>query len=296
MNSRPVYTLLMGGLGNQMFQYAAARAIAIRKNGDVRLDTSLLDAMHPDLTRRTFGLGGFEVSASIADKTEVEKFTTRSGLRGLTRRAADRVRPIHRRRVIYEQIPSFERRVLNASPPVYLSGFWQSEKYFKDVATTIRSDFRLRNPLSPAAERYMAEIKSSPSVSIHVRRGDYAQSKVLAVHGLLPAEYYRDAFVRISETGEQVTAFVFSDELDWARENIDLGAQIRFVDLGGGDTEHMELFLMAACTHHVVSNSTFGWWGAWLGETDGTRIVAPRRWIVDPAKKIDIIPERWMRA
>ncbi|MBA2688239.1 MAG: alpha-1,2-fucosyltransferase [Gemmatimonadaceae bacterium] len=295
MSSRPVYTLLMGGLGNQMFQYAVARAVAIRADGEVRLDTSLLDAMHPDLTPRTFGLGGFEVSATIATRTQAENFTTRAGVRGLVRRVGDRIRPLHLRRVIYEQDPAFDPHLLRARPPVYLSGFWQSEKYFTDVAHTIRSDFRLRQALSPPAEQYLAEIRSCDSVSVHVRRGDYAHTKALAVHGLLPSTYYGDAFNRLSQTGKDLTAFVFSDEIEWAKENIKLGAHTRFVDLGSG-SEHAEIFLMAACNHHVISNSTFGWWGAWIGEREGTRIVAPRLWLADASKKMDIIPERWMRA
>lgn len=295
MNASPVYTRLMGGLGNQMFQYAAARGVAIRNHGSVCLDTSLLDTPHSELTARTFGLGAFEVSASIAHKSEVDRFTNRSGARGLAVRIADRIRPMHHRRIVYEHSASFEKRILRARPPVYLSGFWQSEKYFKDVADIIRSDFRLRRPLPPVAAQYMAEIKSGVSVSVHVRRGDYAQGKTLAIHGLLPAEYYRDAFTRVSRTGEEATAFVFSDEIHWARKNIELGVETRFVDLQASDSEHAEILLMAECNHHVISNSTFGWWGAWLGEGEGTRIVAPQLWFADPSKEVDIIPERWIR-
>ncbi len=288
-----VCTQLMGGLGNQMFQYAIARAIALRHQAAVCLDVSLLDGAQPEITTRKYGLGEFNVAVVDLDPSVVQRMAERRGVLGVLQRVRDRYGPVHSRRMIYETRQTFDARLLGAEPPVYLSGYWQSEQYFIDVESIIRNDFTLGRPLSRTAERYRNEMRMN-SVSIHVRRGDYARNPAITkVHGLVPVDYYRAATARIG--GDNPTAFIFSDDLAWARENLHLGVATVFVDLNGDGTEHDELQLMASCTHHVIGNSTFGWWGAWLGERPETSVVAPRKWFVDPAFKTDIVPQRWLR-
>ena len=201
-----------------------------------------------------------------------------------------RRRIVRRRpRILVDPTLRFDPRVLNAGD-VRLIGYWQSEKYFVDLAGTIRSDFTPAGGDATLLDR----VESIESVSIHVRRGDYAtEPKVNALLGVLPPAYYEAAIERMQQLLAQPEFFVFSNDREWCKENLRIDAPHMFVTQS---TAHDDLHLMSMCRHHVVSNSSFAWWGAWLHEEPGTIVVAPERWFATPDFDTrDLVPERWLR-
>ncbi len=286
----------MGGLGNQMFQYAFARSIALRTGAEVVLDTSVLERTYAGVTRRVFALSGFSIVARVADSDEAAHMRLERGPLERLRKGADRILPLRYRRVVEDRFGGFNAAALRLRPPVYLSGYWQSEKYFIDHALDIRREFSLRQPLSARGQEYLAQIREQPSVSVHVRRGDYmANPANLAYHGVQEASYYRSAIQLLVAGHGPLRAFVFSDDRDWAREHLQFDARTTVVELTGDSADHEEIHLMASCDHHVISNSSFGWWGAWLGANEHRQVVAPQRWFAAPNVRSGIVPERWTR-
>lgn len=277
----------IGGLGNQLFQYALGRHLSVIHKRPLRFDTSGYTATKPDAKQgtRLFGLGAFSVTGQVATPQELQPFQMcrRPGTRGRLVRLANRCAPLRFRRYIVEPKRDFWRfrpSVL-ASPvaqSVLIEGYWQSEKYFKDIAETIRNDFRLKLPAEGLNAEMLSSIASLDSVSVHVRHGDNATS-IAKHHGVLPTAYYERATALIKERVPKVHFFVFSDDPDWSKENLRLPGPATFVVHNGDDKNYEDLRLMAACKHHVVGNSSFSWWGAWLGRKDGQIVFAPEKYM-----------------
>ncbi|TCT03964.1 alpha-1,2-fucosyltransferase [Aquabacter spiritensis] len=279
-----IVTRLAGGLGNQMFQYAAGRALALRRGTELRLDLSGLDAPGA----RAYGLGAFRLTAPAAAAGDLPP---------ARRSWADRLLGRPRRRLVEASL-RFDPAVIAAPDGTCLDGYWQSERYFLDQDAPIRADFTLRAPPDEANAALLDRIAGTTGICVHVRRGDYAADpQVRAVHGTCGPDYYRAALgLLIDRLGGDLTAFVFSDDPDWTRAHIALPVPTVYVTHNAADRPHEDLRLMQACRHHVIANSTLSWWGAWLGEKPGTLAVAPTRWFASPDRDArDIVPERWLR-
>jgi len=199
---------------------------------------------------------------------------------------------------------AFNQKIFDSKEDVYLDGYWQSEKYFSDFAEQIRKDFTLRNLLGGATQAMLTKIISDDqSVSLQIRRGDNAHSpSSMKTFGCPGIEYYEsciDALVNELKKndlfGNKINLYVFSDEIDWAKENFHSRFPITFVtsrDIALCE----EIALMKACKHNIISNSTFGWWGAWLNENPNKIVVAPKQWALLGAKNFrDLIPNGWIR-
>jgi hypothetical protein len=281
---------LMGGMGNQLFQFAAGRRLASRHGSELLLDLGWFRHEGKSVaTPRSFQLGGFEVAAGL---TELQPRV----LAGWERKRRWSLSSRRRLEVIRQRDSdaALDERVLGAPDDVLLLGYWQSEKYFVDAADVVRRE--LRFPDEPD-ERYahVDEIARNPSaVAVHVRRGDYvAHPETSAVHGALGRDYYRRALELVAARVEDSQFLAFSDEPEWVER--ELAPEFRLMVVTGGDA-HQELRLMSRCTHHVIANSSFSWWGAWLGEQNDSVVVAPARWFSDPGVDTSsVIPERWVR-
>jgi hypothetical protein len=286
-----VITRLDGGLGNQLFQYAAARRLAQARSAILKLDISaLLDSNRP------YALKHFNLVQAIATPADVGRFLGTSPP-ALRRRVIDRFLPYARRRGLRERHCHFDPAILDAGGDVYLNGFWQSERYFADIADLLRRELTLQAP-SDAENAALAErIGAVTAVSVHVRRGDYvAAPAATAVHGALPLTYYRAAAARVNATIPAARFFVFSDDAEWVQPHLRLGSPTTFVSHNGPESGHEDLRLMSLCRHHIIANSSFGWWGAWLGEHAGQLVITPHRWFVDVTKDTrDLIPARWLQ-
>ncbi len=289
---------LSGGLGNQMFQYAAGRALADRLGTDLGLDLRPLAAPNS----RPYWLGRFAIRAAVVDKREVfGAHGVRSLRRRLTTGVLERLQLLVRRprprfasatRVVH-QAPTYSDVLERATDHSWLSGYWQSETYFSHAADAIRADFTLRS-LSPASAAIAARLASTPyPVAVHVRRGDYAHvASTRAYHGLCSESYYRSAIAHVRCRVPGADFIWFSDEPDWVADH--LGSDAALVVTGNGDRPEEDLHLMTCCRRHVIANSSFSWWGAWLARSD--EVIAPRAWYQAPGlDDRDVVPSRWIR-
>lgn len=292
---RCVAVALSDGLGNQMFQYAAARAVSLRANLPLKID---LDILQKGDGFRRYMLDGFALKAEFLSDDERRALLGR-GATANTRRWIDRLRdelkPFHLRKGIIQKGWKFDRRLLCVRTPCHIRGYWLSEEYFSEFSDVIRADFAPRAPLEAKLSEVISGMKATESAALHVRRTDYLAPHTAGIHGVCPLEYYKSAVELIERKLNRVKWWIFSDDPDW------VSGQEFFRNLGEvvrGDIRNpwSDFWMMSACRHFVIANSTFSWWAAWLGEKNGSLIVAPRRWFVDPQRNCDrIVPRRWLK-
>jgi len=272
---------LAGGLGNQLFQYAAGRALAHRLECDLILDTSFFDRRG---RHRQFELGRFPIAA-LASRPLAPWWR-----RLLPRRHVRSDAPPVFREPHFHFAPAFEA----IDSPVCLEGYFQSEKYFARFAPQLRLELLPPPPASLAGKRLAEEIAGSRATILHVRRGDYvAGSKAASLYANCDLDYYTRALTAIGEPGP---VYVFSDDIPWARENLRKLGPLRFVGDGSPRDAVEDLKLMSLGFHHVIANSTFSWWGAWLAGPRKGRTIAPKGWFRDSAiDDSDLLPPNWER-
>ncbi len=288
---------LIGGLGNQMFQYAYAKNVAIKNGLEVKLDTLAYTkkdylALQDD-TKRNFILDKFATTLPLATESEVR--TLNPLWRKVVRKVSNKIRRINN-----YQYRSKETKPRDGS---YLSGFWQNENYFIENAEAIRGDLRLKHPFAPAAALVYEQIGTrNNSVSLHIRRGDYVTNAAASkFFGSLSTEYYKQALEYVAQKiGTDFTVFIFSDDIEWVRQTssqfVPQSADTVYVSDRNRITDHEELALMSACKHHVIANSSFSWWGAWLNPSQNKIVVAPKQWLTDPSiDTSEVTPKSWVR-
>lgn len=286
-----IYVRLYGGMGNQLFQYATARAVSLRASVPLGLDCRYLDGRP---THLVFALDHFAVDAEVNPPC-LPPFAKTQRLRYGLWRAGLLGRPSFLR----EQGLGFNQRVLMAGDETYLHGYFQTEKYFLDQEHQLREELRVSARLRGENKSWARRITDDHrSVSVHLRRGDYLHgARGEGTHGICDKGYYRRALLEIAErTGTEPRAYVFSDDPQWARDNLSLGLETFVIGHNGVHEAHEDLRLMSLCRHHVIANSTFSWWGAWLDGSPNSLTVAPKKWFAsDRLVNADIIPPRWLR-
>ena len=284
--SNTVTVRLNGGLGNQMFQYAAARAIALRNAASVELDMSWFGA-DPS---RAYALGPF----SIAAKPKIHFLDRVTKPRFLAKWLGKRTTRLP---VFEEAHFHYDEEILRIESPVLLKGFFQSERYFASVSQIIAEDFKIQTPPSAKALNILRQIEKTDAICVHFRRGDYIQKpKINASHGTASMEYYTSALEWIQLGLAHPHLFVFSDDPDWVRENFKPAIPMTLVDIHSASEAHEDLRLMAACQHFVIANSTFSWWAAWLGSDKAKRVAAPKRWFQSNKHDTrDLLPDSWKK-
>ena len=290
-----VVVRLEGGLGNQMFQYAAGRAVALLTGRQLLLDPAPIP-LGP--SARRFELPAFRIDGEPVKpltRTQI-RLQVGSRLPAVVRAAVRTVSP-RRWTLLRDEGHACDERLFTTPGDLVLEGAWQSAAYAdRDpaVAAQLRRDFALRQPFPGRLGAIAAEIAACEAVCVHVRRGDYVHDqKIAAFHGVLPLEYYSAAAARIGASSSP-TFFVFSDDLEWARGALRLPGPMRFVNEAAGLTPVMDQRLMAGCRHFIIANSTFSWWAAWLGEWPDKMVIAPRRWFAAAEPPAGIFPATWM--
>ena len=195
-----------------------------------------------------------------------------------------------------ERSPAFDPNILSLSDGVYLDGFWQSEKYFLDIEAILRKEFSLREPPSFRSLGLAKQITPSNAVSIHIRRGDYLAQDKIAFHGVCSLDYYLAAVTIISRRISSPHFFVFSDDHEWAEKNLKLSYPITFAHDSDNKKPYEDIWAMSLCSHHIIANSSFSWWGAWLSANPDKFVIAPKQWFrLQTMDAKDIVPERWLR-
>jgi len=290
---------LMGGIGNQMFQYAAARRLAHIHDTPLKLDLSWFSSVAATETVRNYELDTFAIKKDLAMPEEVEKLKTNNENRvyKLGRRFVNAIAPFYQETFVREKYYHFDPDILKLSSNVYLEGYWHSEKYFKDIEKIIRKEFKVG--IEPGEmNRQLAEaIDNTESVSIHVRRGDYVSNPITSqFHGTCTLDYYREAVGKITSQAQHAHFFVFSDDPAWVKENLGLVHPATYLDFNGPDKAYEDLRLMSLCKHHIIANSSFSWWGAWLGTNHKKIVFAPKRWFNNTKiNTMDLLPDSWVK-
>lgn len=285
---------LLGGLGNQMFQYAFGRALASRLGAELRFDASEFASSGA----RRYMLDPFNVGApQFASAAEIRGYV-HAGRIG--RRLTDywmRTKPVAARRYYKEPGFHYDPAYLQLSDDVYVDGYWQSPRYFSAIEDDLRDEFTPKRALSDHSARVLEQIQRGNAVSVHVRCGDYlSRAATSKVHGICGPAYYASALQQIAEQVERPRLFVFSDDLAWTRDHIRFPAGTTFVEGNGTERAFEDMWLMSRCRHQVIANSSFSWWAAWLNPSRGKIVIAPRQWFrksgIDTR---DLIPSAWVR-
>lgn len=293
---------LSGGLGNQMFEYAAAKALALKKNTKVRLDLTTLNHRLPGrgYVFRTYDLDLLNVNAEMTSLTEFSRYAKNSAY--VFSRIGAKIRSKVNPKSIFKEKEYylFDENIFSLPDDAYLDGFWQSRRYFEHCEDAIREEFSFRHPLSEKGKGLADKILHCQSVCINVRRGDYVSMKSNAdFFGVLPLEYFQQGIELVKQKVSDPHFFIFTDDLRWCKENFNLPENTFFVTQEYSGERYIEKFhLMTLCRHFIIPNSTFGWWAAWLSDNPGKIVIAPKQWITDPklnANTKDLISEGWIR-
>lgn len=283
-----IYTRIRGGLGNQLFQYCAARVLADSIDVDLGLDIREYSSESPfGMDLHHFKIrGDFNADGMIQHKDD-----------GLFSYAIDIIRG--KQRNIYKEAHlSFDPKLKTLGDNTYLKGYWQSEKYFRDSSKIIASDLKIITKPSSENIASLNQIESCLSVSLHIRRGDYvSNAKYNEKHGTCDLNYYLMAVnLLIEKLGNNIVIFAFSDDPDWVKENLKLPVKINYIRHNSSAKSYEDLRLMIHCQHHIIANSSFSWWGAWLDQNPEKIVIAPEQWFANPKNcNPDIFPPEWIR-
>ena len=280
-----------GGLGNQLFQYAAGRALSLRYGCDYQLDMT-----HAGSTRR-IGLDAFKITAPEADARTIGRLKRKKTqwmriMKILTGRDIRGDDP----HFILDRTPD-ELAALDIDPvrnDYYFEGYYQSWRNFRDCEETVRAELTPRVPLDGNNATLAAKAAACDSISLHVRRGDYFTPKFIKKFGVPLTGYYRRAMRWMAERVENPRFYVFSDDHAWVRDNLTFDWPAVFVEENNDTKTYCDILLMSACRHHIIANSSFSWWGAWLDPNPDKQVVVPDQWFLPPEEAPpDLIPPQW---
>jgi hypothetical protein len=303
-NSHPqrrVIVRFMAGLGNQLFQYAIGRRMAKDRNATLNLDAYWYDKSHNKAPHLPMGIHLYRTAGEMTfDKRWMEVWKPTSLPQRIWRKFEKQFLPMLWQRVIVEdQVrvksgQAFDPRILRAPrQDVYLRGYWPSPKYFEGVEDLVKEELTLKKEEGGPFGDYLARIRNSESVSVHIRRGDI---KNFPDFGMMGTGYYQKAFKLIQEKVREPRFFVFSDEIPEARKLLAGIPGCEFVELGSDSNPAYDVALMAACKHFINANSTFSWWGAWLSRNPAKIVIVPDQWLPGLGRQVeDIYLPDWIQ-
>jgi len=294
-----VIVQLKGGLGNQMFQYACGLSIALKRNSKLFLDTSFLrqnKQSSEHFTARKYELDLFKLSAQIAKNTYIKNILSSNSFIKLLN-----CFPNNSYTFFAESDLTDHEQLDQLPPKIYLSGYWQSEYYFKGFEEQIRKEFAFTREINATTNLISKKIQTAnAAVSIHLRRGDYVTSKVAnSVHGVCTLDYYQKAIELLCQEQNHKSFYIFSDDPDWTRKNLIINeGEVTYVSHNLRDDNWQDMYMMSLCRYHIIANSSFSWWGAWLSQQPNKIVIAPKDWFNDPEKNkksTTIVPNAWTR-
>ncbi|WP_299121659.1 alpha-1,2-fucosyltransferase [uncultured Tenacibaculum sp.] len=261
---------IVGGLGNQMFQYAYAKALQL-SGYDVKIDITKFKKykLH----------GGYQLDKYKIDLDSASSFAINLGKLGL-------------KKSLKEKSLLFNQDFKSIKGNEYVKGYFQTEKYFSEIRDTLLEQFTINIDLATSTKDYSKQIKEAKiSCSLHIRRGDYiSDQKANSVHGTCSLEYYKEAIELLNKKYGEVKFFIFSDDIEWVKSNLPVENAV-YVD--HKTIPHEDIYLMSLCNHNITANSTFSWWGAWLNKNENKTVIAPKQWYID--KENEIVPQNWVR-
>jgi len=272
---------LMGGLGNQMFQYAAGKSLAIRLGTNLKLDIS----GYKRDTLRNYSLDCFVLKADFATDKEILKYN--KNMIGF---------PFFFKYNTLKEFPApnFVPQFFTIQGNVFLDGYWQSETYFKNIRKILLADFEFSSHMYYS---YSEKIRNNNSVSLHIRRGDYISNEATnKFHGTCDLNYYTKAVNYINSLVKNPYYYIFSDDLDWCKKNINKIFNGQLVSFIKNSEDSVDLQLMMQCKNSIIANSSFSWWGAWLNSNPKNITIAPQKWFQSTdLNQSHILPENWIK-
>lgn len=278
---------IKGGLGNQMFQYAFYKSFENRSETYVNFDFFKKNKAHNGLELEKL----FEIEL---ENNELIDFLLRKNfitnfIRSISKKLG--LLKIYK----FEDTCYEEKIIKDKTNLIIYDGYWQSEKYFKNIEVEIKKEFTFPK-LDIKNQDIAIQIKNEESVSVHVRRGDYIGNKVLG--GLITKEYYEKAMEYIERYIQKPKYYIFSDDIEWCKKELDLdGREVIFITHNKGEESYKDMQLMSLCKHNIIPNSSFSWWGAWLNKNPNKIVIAPKRWFTKESgyRYADIVPESWIK-
>lgn len=285
------------GLGNQLFQYAFARALQIRTGKKVALDISGIykQILEGDITKRRYTLKNFCIKLPIARNVEKSYFFLEQKnllQKILFQLSKNKLWPY----VFYKEQDILYKPYLKAiNRNCYLMGWFQNDRYFKEYRSILLKELKLKKPIK-VSDRLREVLKNEETIFVHIRRGDF-----IKYNNTLPASYYRKAKLYIEQYVHNPFYLIFSDDTEWVKKVLNFGEHAIFVkDEGLQDFE--ELMIMSYCKHNIIANSTFSWWGAWLNQNENKKVIGPKQWYkkvwfhtTEEYSDCNIMPIEWKR-
>lgn len=288
---------LKGGLGNQMFQYAFGRYLSFKKNDTLKLDTSFLEKPARGYTKREYELGIFNIKEKFAKKKEIP-FVIRNDYLFNKFLLKFFKKNLHLFCINYypeESLP----KILEAKGDLYLDGSWQNYYFPNAIRQVLADEFSLKNSeefLKGKNKKIVHEMKSSCSVSIHIRRMDYVSfSENEKMFSYCDKNYYNKAIDFIKKKIKKPRFFYFSDDINWVKNNFRIKESV-YVNWNKGKNAYRDMILMSNCQSHIIANSSFSWWGAWLNQQSNKIIIAPKIWNKqDKEASKKVLPNNWIK-
>ena len=277
-----------------MFQYAAARHLSLKLASDLKVDISDFSGYK---LHQGFELDRlFNIDAKPALDEDVSKIIGVQKYNLMRRILRKRqLKYLRHKNYIVEPHFNYWDGVNYLNDNSYLDGYWQSERYFDDNADKIRAEFTFKIPFSKINSEIAAHILQVNAISLHVRRGDYVTNPKNAYIGFCSLDYYKAAINQMISKIKDPIFFIFSDDIAWVKNNLLFANQAVFVDHNKNTESYNDMRLMSLCKHHIIANSSFSWWGAWLNTNPDKLVIAPKNWFRNGINDKDLIPVEWMR-
>jgi hypothetical protein len=294
---------LFGGLGNQLFQYAFGRKISLETNQKLYLETKY--GFKNDPYKRIYNLAPFKIEENLLlndsisidlENLKIDKYHWQGKIKNYLLS----IKRSHWQLIIEKNI-AFDNSIQIKKNNAYLDGYWQSEKYFKEIRNEILQDLQLKNPLQNENASISKKMLETSSVSVHIRRMHGIEMEGQNhhnIHGGLDLQYYQKALDIISKKEANLKLFVFSDDINWVKENFKSEFPMEFMSQNDDAHNELDLILMSHCQHQIIANSTFSWWGAWLNQNPEKIVIAPKKWYINQEmndQTQDLIPSDWIR-
>jgi hypothetical protein len=285
-----VIVKIYGGMANQLFQYAAGYALSLKKDVPLKLDLSYFSEENTD-TKRLFELNKFPIDYHLASQEEIDQIFKFRKLDYLW----NKFLPVTNKRFYGEKSPVFYKNFFELGGNVYLRGYFQSEKYFMDCKQEIVDQFSFKVEMTNHVQLSLEKIKESVTISLHVRLGDYLEPSANSIMEPFDLVYYKRAIDYMQMQFNKPRFLVFSDQIDIAKTLLDIDADLLFVDEALSKNAYEDFYLMQQCQHHIITNSTFSWWAAYLNQQPHKKVVAPQKWYKKHfGDATDLYPNNWV--
>ncbi|WP_068080886.1 alpha-1,2-fucosyltransferase [Polycladidibacter stylochi] len=283
---------MRGGLGNQLFQYALGRKISLLNECPLKLDISRFDEGYD----RKFLLKHFDIKAEVACEEDLARVLWPAKKFGKSVRRLRRFWPAYRIHVNAEKLWKQDIEDFYIEAPGYADGFFQQYCHASSIRPILLSELKLLGPIQPEREKLAQMAAAQNSVALHIRRGDYLDKDVSKAFGNCTLDYYFRAMEHMQQQLEDPRFMVFSDDTDWAQHHLGERLDVHIVQLLEDERDYEDLVLMSLCKHHIIANSSFSWWAAFLNQYTKQEVVAPSIWFQDGSMEEDkLLLPHWVR-